>query len=475
MAGDFNAWAVDWGNKETNTRGQTLLKAMSFLDVVLLNSGENPTFERGGASSIINLTFVSSSLARGSCNWEVMDIYTASDHYTISWEVSAVRKTGSAANKTNAVGWKSNALGSNLLREIFDDRPIRGSNATEKVGEVMRRITEACDATMPRSLVQATIHRCTGGTTPSPPYERLAFERGGKHNEAGRSQTPKNWRSSIRRHAGHSIRRSRKVREAWNELLDEVEVDPWGRPYGVVMKRFRSQPMLSPTCPELLEKIVTVLFPQQPELDFFTEKCDAEAIPPVTLEQLLEACGRFGNAKAPGMDGIPNAALKVIINAAPEAFLSVYNACLQEGIFPTKCNYFTDRVLKYDTDACPKEYRVTGGVPQGSVLGPLLWNVMYDGLLKLALPKEAILVAFADDVALVIVAKRLEEINYIFDIAYDRIRQWMDSMGLMLAEHKTEAVLITSRQKIKTITLHVRNHDITSQPSLRYLGVMIDA
>ena len=35
-------------------------------------------------------------------------------------------------------------------------------------------------------------------------------------------------------------------------------------------------------------------------------------------------------------------------------------------------SYFSDRILKYDTKQGPKEYRVTGEVPQGSVLGPLL-------------------------------------------------------------------------------------------------------
>lgn len=42
--------------------------------------------------------------------------------------------------------------------------------------------------------------------------------------------------------------------------------------------------------------------------------------------------------------------------------------------------------MNYDTKNGPKKSLIYGGVPQGSVLGPLLRNMMYDGLLRLALP-----------------------------------------------------------------------------------------
>ncbi|GBP06907.1 hypothetical protein EVAR_72341_1 [Eumeta japonica] len=66
-------------------------------------------------------------------------------------------------------------------------------------------------------------------------------------------------------------------------------------------------------------------------------------------------------------------------------------------------------------------------------------------------PRCVKLVAYADDVAAVIVAKHLDEIQHLFDITFKQINQWMDSVNLQLAKQKTEAVLITSRKKLKQL------------------------
>ena len=104
-AGDFNAWATDWGSKWTNRRGNELLDAMACLDVVLLNTGDVPIYESDGRTSIVDLTIASSSLARQNNKWKVNDVFNLRDHRVIYWEVA----TGNSMKlpphkKTNARG-----------------------------------------------------------------------------------------------------------------------------------------------------------------------------------------------------------------------------------------------------------------------------------------------------------------------------------------------------------------------------------
>lgn len=120
------------------------------------------------------------------------------------------------------------------------------------------------------------------------------------------------------------------------------------------------------------------------------------------------------------------------------------------------------------------EIEITAGVPQGSVLGPTLWNVMYDGVLSLELPEGVRTVAYADDLAVLAVAKKEEELERITNLALVKISDWMEDMGLALAPEKTESVLLIGRKKCRPLDIKLLGTAIEQKPYVKYLGVVLD-
>ncbi|KAL4084113.1 hypothetical protein QTP88_027948 [Uroleucon formosanum] len=117
---------------------------------------------------------------------------------------------------------------------------------------------------------------------------------------------------------------------------------------------------------------------------------------------------------------------------------------------------------------------VTCGVPQGSVLGPCLWNVFYDGLLNTEMPPGVQLVAFADDVAVIGTARTGELAGTLMNPALQTIATWMRENGLQLAPQKSEFVVLTKKKIYNDPVLTVEGHRIPSKRHIRYLGVELD-
>ena len=118
---------------------------------------------------------------------------------------------------------------------------------------------------------------------------------------------------------------------------------------------------------------------------------------------------------------------------------------------------------------------MTAGVPQGSILGPLLWTMAYADVLELFSLEGVQTLAYADDLAVLATARDEDTLQRKVQAVLERINEWIEGHGLQLAPEKSEAVLLIGKKKLhREINLALNGVKIEIKGSARYLGVTVD-
>lgn len=143
-------------------------------------------------------------------------------------------------------------------------------------------------------------------------------------------------------------------------------------------------------------------------------------------------------------------------------------------------SYFENRSVEY-VNATGKiiQTKVERGVPQGSVLGPLIWNLVYDRVLKVKKEKGCELIGYtADDTLIVSVADTYDEAKYNASMQVERTICAIRNIGLRVAVEKTEAMIFygkKGRRPPNDDYFILEGKKIAIGKKLKYLGMILDS
>lgn len=608
VAGDFNSRAAEWGMPYTNSRGRRVLDMAARTGLIVANLGNSPTFRRPGCEGTIpDITLVSETMADRVVDWKVLEIYTGSDHQYITYSLDKNRPRNTQNNRKSTRKWNVTKLDSEELIKSIDRRleevDIDG-NARKIVESVMSIITHGCNSSMPRTGKSGSHRKAVYWWNEDiADLRRICLRCRRKYTRARRRGEAEEERQEYK-DAKANLRRAihDSKRKLWEELREDVNKNPFGLGYKLVMKKLGAKNPTEVMDDAIMSNIVKFLFPTheiRPDVIYAEDNTQRIQF---SIQELQTAAQSLKNNKAPGPDGIPTEVIKVIAAQRPEILLKMYNTCLEEGVFPEQwkkqqlvliskgkgdmtlpssyrplCmldtagkllermikprlqeaisnsgglsdrqhgfrpsrstigalkdvmdavesaqnetshsrpvvllatldvknafnslrwkdvlqalgenfrvpmyllriigDYLKDRLLLYTTTEGQREFKVTSGAAQGSILGPDLWNASYDEILRIEMPADTFLVGYADDIAAVIKARNTIEAQGRLRQVMIRTKAWLSDHGLELATQKTELLLLTRRHIPTEIEMRIGDEIMVTQNAVKYLGIRLD-
>ena len=136
------------------------------------------------------------------------------------------------------------------------------------------------------------------------------------------------------------------------------------------------------------------------------------------------------------------------------------------------------QMVKFGNIKSKMEY-VESGVPQGSILGPLLFITCTNDIMEKLNAYE--IFSYADDMQIVIKGKNVQELGKQLEIAIKKANEYYNANSLLCNPTKTEVLLLGTKMRLskaETLKVEVTTSEeskvLVGEKSLKLLGVHID-
>ena len=138
-------------------------------------------------------------------------------------------------------------------------------------------------------------------------------------------------------------------------------------------------------------------------------------------------------------------------------------------------SYLKNRLTYVDIENQKSSYKnVTCGVPQGSVLGPLLFLIYVNDMPQSV---DCQLILYADDSCLSVTHKDVTYIEQVLNKNLSCLCDWLIDNKLSIHLGKTESILFGTRNKLKKssiLNINYKSEKIVQKQKVKYLGITLD-